>query len=512
MYLKFAFSPSSLLKKVAKRLKLPQHSPTPATIPDQCEELIPPPQQAPAKRKALLIGIRSVPVRKPKKKSTRKATNTLDQSKMPAQQELKTNSRFELKGPHKDVRDMHALLTEAYQYAPEDITILLDDPAHTQPNKDNILRAITELVRDAKPGDHFFFHYAGHSGQKKSNDPDEEDGLDECRRIITKSLLAHLSLPNLADIVTSEGEEIIDDILHNLLVKPLPVGSYLTAVIDSCHSCSLLDLKHFRCNRVYVPWINRGKRRTLTLQYFTHRKQALFAAIRSPKAKKTSSSTENAPLPSIRSVLASTAKSAIITSSTPKRKRPVLAPIKTNLTRALSMTSLNFRASPVPRFCDGANCSHYDSIEDSPAKADVICISSSRDDQKTWEDSNGCSVTQIMIKKLRQDSHPTLHDLMTHISFSVYTATYERNCKALKFKKDLKRHADAAAAKVVASMLIDPNSTASSVHGSSEADGTHKGPQQRRPNRAMSLEISNFQNPELSSHYPIDMRGRKWDI
>ena len=50
------------------------------------------------------------------------------------------------------------------------------------------------------------------------------------------------------------------------------------AVFDSCHSCSLLgrfcisfwftanyiilDLEHFRCNRVYVPWRNKGRRKS----------------------------------------------------------------------------------------------------------------------------------------------------------------------------------------------------------------------------------------------------------
>lgn len=33
-------------------------------------------------------------------------------------------------------------------------------------------------------------------------------------------------------------------------------------MFDSCHSGTLLDLKHFRCNRVYVPWLNKGNRRT----------------------------------------------------------------------------------------------------------------------------------------------------------------------------------------------------------------------------------------------------------
>jgi len=38
--------------------------------------------------------------------------------------------------------------------------------------------------------------------------------------------------------------EIIDDDLHNLLVKPLPKGVRLTAIFDSCHSGTALDLPY----------------------------------------------------------------------------------------------------------------------------------------------------------------------------------------------------------------------------------------------------------------------------
>jgi hypothetical protein len=61
-----------------------------------------------------------------------------------------------------------------------------------------------DLVRNARPGDRFFFHcepiysvifcgqnreltlcalVAGHAGQDKTDDPGEEDGMDECEYI-----------------------------------------------------------------------------------------------------------------------------------------------------------------------------------------------------------------------------------------------------------------------------------------------------------------------------------------
>jgi hypothetical protein len=38
------------------------------------------------------------------------------------------------------------------------------------------------------------------------------------------------------------------------------------AIFDTCHSGTMLDLPHYHCNDVYVPWISKGNRRTKTMQ------------------------------------------------------------------------------------------------------------------------------------------------------------------------------------------------------------------------------------------------------
>lgn len=38
----------------------------------------------------------------------------------------------------------------------------------------------------------------------------------------------------------------------------------MTAIFDSCHSGTLLDLNHYRCNGMYFPWLSRGKRKSKT--------------------------------------------------------------------------------------------------------------------------------------------------------------------------------------------------------------------------------------------------------
>ncbi|KAF8496686.1 hypothetical protein F5888DRAFT_1701719 [Russula emetica] len=53
-----------------------------------------------------------------------------------------------------------------------------------------------------------------------------------------------LNVNSLADLITIDDEIIIDNQqeLDDILVKPLPTGSSLFALLDTCHSGTLLDL------------------------------------------------------------------------------------------------------------------------------------------------------------------------------------------------------------------------------------------------------------------------------
>ncbi|KAF5364967.1 hypothetical protein D9758_008155 [Tetrapyrgos nigripes] len=172
-----------------------------------------------------------------------------------------------LKGPHKDVIAMRSLLIEKYDYLPDDIVVLVDDRKEKslQPTKANLFRELEKLIDDAKRGDHFFFHYAGHvvQGQEDPNSP-EEDRREEY--IVPCDAREPIALQDC----------IQDDTLKELLVKRLPVGAHLVAVFDSCHSQSLLDLEHFRSNRVYVPWISKGRRKSDSMWNDVQRKQAIL--------------------------------------------------------------------------------------------------------------------------------------------------------------------------------------------------------------------------------------------
>ncbi|KAG6006085.1 hypothetical protein E4U21_007382 [Claviceps maximensis] len=138
--------------------------------------------------------------------------------------------RGQLRGCINDVRNMTSYLAEHFGYRREDMVILTDDQQNpmSQPTKQNILRAMHWLVKDARPNDSLFFHYSGHGGQTKDLDGDEADGYDEVIYPVDFRQTGHIT----------------DDEMHRIMVTPLQGGVRLTAIFDSCHSGTALDLPY----------------------------------------------------------------------------------------------------------------------------------------------------------------------------------------------------------------------------------------------------------------------------
>jgi hypothetical protein len=136
----------------------------------------------------------------------------------------------ELRGCINDVQNVSAFLVERYGYKREDMVLLTDDQSNPvmQPTRANIIRAMQWLVKDAQPNDALFLHYSGHGGQVEDLDGDEDDGYDEC----------------IYPVDFKDAGEIVDDELHFHVVKPLQQGVRLTAIFDSCHSATVLDLPY----------------------------------------------------------------------------------------------------------------------------------------------------------------------------------------------------------------------------------------------------------------------------
>ncbi|KAH7036368.1 caspase domain-containing protein [Macrophomina phaseolina] len=138
--------------------------------------------------------------------------------------------RGQLRGCINDVKNMSNYLNQHFGYKREDMVTLTDDQQNpmSQPTKANILRAMHWLVKDARPNDSLFFHYSGHGGQTKDLDGDEDDGYDEV----------------IYPVDFRQAGHIVDDEMHRIMVQSLQPGVRLTAIFDSCHSGSALDLPY----------------------------------------------------------------------------------------------------------------------------------------------------------------------------------------------------------------------------------------------------------------------------
>ncbi|KAI0303843.1 caspase domain-containing protein [Multifurca ochricompacta] len=117
----------------------------------------------------------------------------------------------ELRGCINDARNIERFLCERFSYKREDIVVLTDD------QQDPRSRPTKKYIMGAQPNDSLFFHYSGHGGQTKDLDGDEQDGYDEV----------------IYPVDFKEEGHIVDDDMHDIMVRPLPPGCRLTAIYDA---------------------------------------------------------------------------------------------------------------------------------------------------------------------------------------------------------------------------------------------------------------------------------------
>ncbi|XVF54839.1 hypothetical protein PTKIN_Ptkin05aG0213500 [Pterospermum kingtungense] len=140
------------------------------------------------------------------------------------------NTSYELNGCINDVNCMKFLLVNRFKFPESSIVTLTEEETdpYKRPTKCNIRMALRWLVQGCQPGDSLVFHYSGHGSQKKNDTGDEVDGYDET-------------------LCPSDFESqgmIVDDEINATIVRPLPHGVKLHAIIDACHSGTALDLPY----------------------------------------------------------------------------------------------------------------------------------------------------------------------------------------------------------------------------------------------------------------------------
>jgi len=140
-----------------------------------------------------------------------------------------TGTNAALRGCINDVVRMKEFLkANGFVEAPNTMVVLTDDKTDNRqrPTKRNMLAAMKWLVQGAVTGDSLFLHYSGHGGQTQDTSGDEDDGYDE----------------TIFPVDYNQAGQIVDDELHDILVRGLAPGVRLTVIFDSCHSGTALDL------------------------------------------------------------------------------------------------------------------------------------------------------------------------------------------------------------------------------------------------------------------------------
>lgn len=91
------------------------------------------------------------------------------------------------------------------------------------------------LVEGCQPGDSLVLHFSGHGSREVDRSMDEVDGYDEA----------------ICPVDYEHEGKIVDDEINSTIVRPLPQGAKLHAVIDTCFSGTVLDLPFMcRINRL----------------------------------------------------------------------------------------------------------------------------------------------------------------------------------------------------------------------------------------------------------------------
>lgn len=149
-----------------------------------------------------------------------------------------------LKGSVNDAQSMKYFLINKMGFPSDSIRVLTDDPEEKNPlripTKYNMRMAMRWLVEGCRSGDSLVFHYSGHGSRQVDTNMDEVDGYDEA----------------ICPVDYEHEGKIIDDEINATIVRPLPRGAKLHALVDTCFSGTILDLPFMcRVNRKgYYGW------------------------------------------------------------------------------------------------------------------------------------------------------------------------------------------------------------------------------------------------------------------
>ncbi|XP_062022365.1 metacaspase-1-like [Rosa rugosa] len=137
--------------------------------------------------------------------------------------------KYKLKGTYNDVNNMNHLLINTFCFPADCIRILSEEegqPKELTPTKKNIEKSLKWLVEGCQAGDSLVFYFSGHGLRQPDFKDDEVDGFDE----------------TICPLDFMEEGMILDNDINSTIVHPLKEGVTLHAIVDACHSGTILDL------------------------------------------------------------------------------------------------------------------------------------------------------------------------------------------------------------------------------------------------------------------------------
>ena len=91
-------------------------------------------------------------------------------------------------------------------------------------------------MKDNQCGDSLVFYFSGHGLRQPDFFDDERDGFDE----------------TICPLDFRTAGMIIDNEINDTIVRPLVKGVKLHAIVDACHSGTILDLPHVYNTKTYA--------------------------------------------------------------------------------------------------------------------------------------------------------------------------------------------------------------------------------------------------------------------
>nr|XP_043637676.1 metacaspase-1-like [Erigeron canadensis] len=147
--------------------------------------------------------------------------------------------KYKLKGPNNDVISMQDLLIKRFGFPSRSIHILAEMDSYPHPTKRNIQEALRFLVQDNHKGDSLVFYFSGHGLRQPDLFDDEIDGFDE----------------TICPLDFRTAGMIDDNEINDTIVRPLKKDVKLHAIIDACHSGTILDLPYAYSRNEY-DWLD----------------------------------------------------------------------------------------------------------------------------------------------------------------------------------------------------------------------------------------------------------------